>query len=89
MPGAYPSDLCVSRPTDAADAQHMGGVKRVPCRHAFASYVWQVRRFIYCDTFCRSDVLQITESALCLRLLWLKALISAVQFARQGQAVIV
>ena len=27
--------MCVLRPTFEADAHHMGGVKRVPCRHAF------------------------------------------------------
>ena len=27
--------MCVLRPTFEVDAHHMGGVKRVPCRHAF------------------------------------------------------
>ena len=41
------------------------------------------------DKSRRSGIVPITKSALCLRPFWLKALISAVQFARQGQAVIV
>ena len=33
---------CVLRPTFEADAHHMGGVKRVPCRRAFTVYLDRV-----------------------------------------------